>query len=90
MPLPSTTSWNRARSNRSPSCRLGIAAESFELEPADHVAGGLAGHGDVAIDLRFGVAAHERRRTDEELDRLVPRPSERVQSGVDHESCGAQ
>src|SRR6478735_2028929 len=28
--------------------RLGLAAKSFELEPADHVTGGLAGHGVVA------------------------------------------
>src|SRR5262245_58122501 len=59
--------------------------QSLDLEPADHVARGLAGVGEVAIDLARHVGVNEWGRLREEPDRLVAGPFHRVQSGVDNQ-----
>ena len=64
-------------------------AQLFDLELADLVGRGLAGPGDVAVDLVHDVEIGFRGVVLEELDRLLARPSLFVHAGVDDEADGA-
>src|SRR5215218_8704235 len=55
-----------------------------QLHAADHVGQGLAGPGDVAVDLVLDVGAGEGGVGQQVVDRLVAAPAEGVQAGVDH------
>src|SRR5207245_3498780 len=65
---------------------LGAGAEILDLELADLIGQGLAGPGDITVDLvgdvdfGLGVILHEK------VDRSLPVPAHRVYSRVDHQA----
>src|SRR5919106_5057095 len=71
-----------------PEAGLGEAPEPDQLQAPDHVSQGLAGHGDVAVDLVLDVAAGQGGVGQQVPDGLVAAPAELVQPGVDDQPAG--
>ena len=67
-----------------------LLAQSPNLEAADHVGRRLAGHGDVAVHFRLRAVLRLGRVRKHVVDRLLPRPSQRVHAGIHDQPRGAQ
>src|SRR4029450_4570355 len=67
---------------------LGQLPQPDQLQAADHVGQGLAGVGNVAVDLVLDVDPGEGGVGVHVVDRLIPAPAELVQAGVDHQPAG--
>src|SRR5688572_19825370 len=67
---------------------LRLAAKLADLELADLVGGGLAGIGDVAVDLAADVEVRQERVFAEESDGAVAAPTLGMQPGVDDQAHG--
>src|SRR3954453_14977140 len=74
-----------ARSERA----LGFGAKASDLEVARHVRARLSGPRDVAIDLLRRLRRRHRGVLEEESDRAIAIPAERVEAGVDDEPARA-
>ena len=85
-PEPSTASWKPRTSKPSPSSSAAADAEPLDLEASGHVGERLRRVGDVPIHLGRHVYRCHRRVLQHVVDRLLARPPERMESGVDHES----
>src|SRR5260370_9329473 len=69
---------------------LGAFAEFADLELAEFITEGLRGPRDVAVGLGLDAGLVNRARLTEEIHDLIAVPSLRVDSGINHQSHGAE
>jgi len=85
-PFRSTSSWNARMSNRGPSAAAAESRKLANLSWPILVGERLTGPRDVAVHLDGNVLLRLGGVVLEELQRLLARPPQRVDSGIEHET----
>ena len=69
---------------------FGLGPQGLDLEASEHVGEGLAGGGDVPVDLLGDSVEGHGRVVGQEPNGLAPRPAQGVDAGVHDQPPGAQ